>query len=195
MRPRGEGRDKQISKFLSLVLRHQPEIAALVLDEQGWAPVDAVMASLQRRFGQYTRPELEELVRTSDKQRFAFDESGERIRANQGHSLSVNLGLAPVVPPEVLFHGTNRRVLPAILEEGLIKGNRHHVHLSGDAETAKKVGDRRAGGTIILRVRAGEMAAAGFDFFRSANGVWLTDAVPPAYLDVPAEGGLSIPPR
>lgn len=186
---------KQASKFLSLVLRHQPEVAGLKLNPQGWAPVDHVIAALRSRFGDWTRADLEALVRASDKQRFAFDASGEHIRANQGHSVAVDLGLAPAPPPPALYHGTNRRFLPSILERGLIKGNRHHVHLSGDIETARKVGDRRAGGTVILRVRAGEMAAAGFAFFRSANGVWLTDTVPPAYLEMPPEAALSTPPR
>jgi putative RNA 2'-phosphotransferase len=172
------GQVKAVSKYLALVLRHKPEAAGLVLDAQGWAPVPEVLAAVQRRFGAFSREELEALVRSNDKQRYALDETGTRIRASQGHSVEVELGLQPVAPPPVLYHGTAVRFLPSILEEGLVKGKRHHVHLSGDMETARTVDARRAGETVILEVRAAEMAAAGHLFYRSANGVWLTEAVP-----------------
>ena len=177
-----QGAVKAASKYLALILRHRPEAGGLTLDPEGWAPVDDVLAALGRRFGRFERAELEELVRTNDKKRFAFDASGGRIRASQGHSVAVELGLEPVAPPAILYHGTTDRFLPSILEQGLVKGRRNHVHLSEDWETALTVGGRRAGGTAILAVRAGEMAAAGHLFYRSANGVWLTDRVPARWL-------------
>ncbi|PSJ36655.1 RNA 2'-phosphotransferase [Allosphingosinicella deserti] len=175
---------KQISKFLSLLLRHQPERAGLTLDPQGWVPTGAVVAALRSRFGTFSREDLERLVAGSDKQRFAFDESGERIRANQGHSVSVDLGLDAAAPPTILFHGTSRRFLGSILEQGLIKSRRQYVHLSHHVETAEKVARRRAGETVILEIASRRMAAEGYVFFRSANGVWLTDSVPPCFLAI-----------
>ncbi|HEX8584431.1 MAG TPA: RNA 2'-phosphotransferase [Allosphingosinicella sp.] len=173
---------KAISKYLALILRHKPEAAGLSLDREGWAPVEDVVAAVGRRFGGFTRADLQDLVRSNDKQRYALDGSGNRIRANQGHSVEVELGLEPALPPPLLFHGTVDRFVPSILEQGLVKGGRQHVHLSIDVATAQAVGGRRAGKTVILEVRAGEMAAAGHVFFRSANGVWLTGAVPAAFL-------------
>jgi putative RNA 2'-phosphotransferase len=186
----GQGAVKAVSKYLALILRHRPEAAGLRLDEQGWAPLADVLAAVQRRFGAFSQADMEELVRGNDKQRYAFDESGTRIRASQGHSVEVELGLEPAAPPRTLFHGTTGRFLPSILKQGLVKGRRHHVHLSADLDTARKVGGRRAGETVILEVRSETMAAAGHVFYRSANGVWLTDSVPPAFLAV-----LSTPPR
>ena len=179
----GPGALKAVSKYLALILRHRPEAAGLRLDAQGWAEVEAVLEAVRRRFGGFSRGDLEELVRSNDKQRFAFDETGTRIRANQGHSVEVELGLEPAAPPERLYHGTIARFLPSILEGGLVRGKRHHVHLSADQETARQVGGRRAGETVILEVRAGEMAAAGHIFYRSLNGVWLTETVPPRWLE------------
>ncbi|WP_346621012.1 RNA 2'-phosphotransferase [Blastococcus montanus] len=164
------------SKRLSFVLRHRPESVGLVLDPAGWADVEQVLGALR-----LTRQELERVVATNDKRRFAFDDTGTRIRASQGHSVTVDLGYAPEHPPEELFHGTVERFLPAILAEGLRPGRRHAVHLSPDVETARVVGGRR-GRPVVLRVDSSAMAAAGFTFRRSANGVWLVDAVPPAYL-------------
>ena len=180
----GEGAVKAVSKYLALVLRHKPEAAGLVLDAEGWAPVDDVLRAVRRRFGAFSGADLQELVRSNDKQRYALDETGTRIRASQGHSVQVELGLEPVAPPPLLYHGTAARFLPSILDRGLVKGKRHHVHLSGDIETARKVGARRSGETAILEVRAADMAAAGHLFYRSANGVWLTEAVPPRWLAV-----------
>jgi putative RNA 2'-phosphotransferase len=175
------GSKAHVSKFLALILRHRPEVGKLSLSRGGWAEVEAVLAAIRARFGAFDRAELEELVRTNDKSRYAFDESGERIRASQGHSVPVDLELQPAEPPPFLYHGTGKRFLPSILEEGLRKGNRHHVHLSADVETALKVGRRRGGEVAVLEVRSGEMAGA---FYRSANGVWLTDHVLPEYLRV-----------
>ncbi|MFO0574829.1 MAG: RNA 2'-phosphotransferase [Polyangia bacterium] len=170
------------SRFLSLVLRHRPEAIGLRLDAQGWVAVDELLAALAALGRPMTRAALEALVRDSDKQRFAL--RGDRIRANQGHSIAVDLGLAPEVPPAVLYHGTIARVLPSIRREGLIKGSRTHVHLSADRETALKVGARR-GAPVLLRVDAAALHAAGHAFFLSENGVWLVDAVPPRFLTFP----------
>ncbi len=164
------------SKRLSYVLRHAPASAGLTLDAAGWADVDALLAALG-----WTRAELERVVATNDKRRFALDESGTRIRASQGHSVAVDLGYAAQTPPQVLFHGTAERNLPVILAEGLRPGRRHAVHLSPDDVTARRVGARH-GRPVVLRVDAEGMARDGAVFTRSANGVWLVDAVPPRYL-------------
>jgi putative RNA 2'-phosphotransferase len=171
---------RQISKFLALILRHKPEAAGIVLDGAGWADVEAVIAAVARRFGGFDRGRLEELVRSNDKQRYAFDESGTRIRANQGHSVPVELELERLEPPPLLYHGTAERFLASILAEGLMKGRRHHVHLSPDAETAIRVGRRRGGAVALLEIRSGDMPDHAF--YRSANRVWLTEHVPPACL-------------
>lgn len=170
------------SKFLSLVLRHRPELIGLALDASGWVGVEALLAALARHGRPLDRAALEALVASSDKQRFALSADGTRIRANQGHSVQVELGLAPQPPPARLYHGTVAAALPSIRQHGLEKRARHHVHLSADRQTAMKVGGRR-GAPVILVVRAAEMAAASHVFYCSENGVWLTDSVPPAYLE------------
>lgn len=164
------------SKRLSSVLRHAPGSVGLTLDAAGWADVEALLAALG-----WTRAELEHVVATNDKRRFALDGSGTRIRASQGHSVPVDLGYAARTPPAVLFHGTAERNLPRIEAEGLRPGRRHAVHLSPDEVTARAVGARH-GRAVVLRVDAAGMTAAGAVFTRSANGVWLVDAVPPQYL-------------
>ena len=169
------------SKLLSLVLRHNPETIGLTLDAEGWTVIDDLLARAARHGTFMTRPELDEIVATSDKKRFAISGDGLRIRANQGHSVDVDLKLAPLTPPDLLYHGTVEKFIDSIRRQGLIKGQRHHVHLSADLATAELVGQRR-GKPVILTVPAGEMAKAGMAFFRSENGVWLTDHVPPAYI-------------
>ena len=169
------------SKFLSLVLRHRPDVISIELDAEGWVPVEDLLAACAQHGRAISREQLDTVVRTNDKQRFAFSADGTRIRANQGHSLPVDLGLVPVEPPDLLYHGTVPRFLDSIRRDGLTKGNRHHVHLSPDIQTATKVGKRR-GRPIVLVIEAGRMFRDGHKFFRSENGVWLTDAVPPAYL-------------
>ncbi len=172
----------KVSKYLSKHLRHEPERLGLTLGPGGWVAVDDLLrACAEHRFA-VTVEELREVVEGSDKQRFAFDETGRRIRANQGHSVEVDLHLEEREPPEVLYHGTVERSLPPILAEGLNKGKRHHVNLSKDVETAWKVGGRR-GKPVILGVAAVRMHRDGHTFLLSANGVWLTDAVPPEYLE------------
>ncbi|MGY1803051.1 RNA 2'-phosphotransferase [Blastococcus sp. SYSU D00922] len=170
----------RVSKRLSYVLRHHPESVGLTLDDAGWADVDELLTTLR-----LTREELEHVVAANDKQRFAFDATGRRIRASQGHSVAVDLGYAPATPPDELFHGTVDRFLPAILAEGLRPGRRHAVHLSPDAATARAVGGRR-GRPVVLRVDAAALSADGHVLTRSANGVWLVDRVPPRYLAVVA---------
>ena len=171
----------KLSKFLSLVLRHEPERIGITLDSAGWVPVIDLMAACERHGIALSYTDLAEVVATSHKKRFAFSEDGQRIRANQGHSVEVDLGLTPVPPPEILYHGTVEKFLPSIRNEGLRKGERHHVHLSADETTAIKVGERR-GQPVILKIAAGKMHADGHPFFLSANGVWLTDHVPVLYI-------------
>ncbi|MET8833809.1 RNA 2'-phosphotransferase [Micromonospora sp. NPDC004540] len=170
----------RVSKRMSLALRHRPERFRLALDRAGWVPVEDLLAALG-----ISRADLDAVVAGNDKQRFAVErgpDGVDRIRASQGHSVPVDLGLTPATPPDRLFHGTSEAVLPAIRVEGLRRGRRHHVHLSPDVETAHRVGTRRGGAVVILTVDAAAMAGNGFVFYRSANGVWLTDTVPPAYL-------------
>jgi putative RNA 2'-phosphotransferase len=169
------------SKFLSLVLRHEPEKIGLQLDSQGWVSINELLSKAAGKLP-LTVELLHEVVRTSDKQRFAISEDGTRIRANQGHSVPVELGLVPHVPPEQLYHGTATRFLDSIRRQGLLRGDRHHVHLSADTETAIKVGTRH-GQPAVLIVHAGDMHRAGHVFFRSDNGVWLVAHVPPAFLE------------
>jgi putative RNA 2'-phosphotransferase len=171
----------RVSKRLSYVLRHRPSSIGVTLDDAGWADVARLLAALAAHGLPLTRAELDHVVATNDKQRFAFDASGTRIRASQGHSRPVDLGCVPETPPSELFHGTVARFVPAILAEGLKPGRRHAVHLSADVATARVVGGRR-GDPVVLRVDAAAMAGDGHRFTRSANGVWLVDAVPPRYL-------------
>jgi putative RNA 2'-phosphotransferase len=180
-----------ISKRLSYVLRHRPGSVGLAPDPGGWVPVDDLLAALAANGRPVSRADLDAVVAGNDKRRFAMEPGPDgrlRIRASQGHSVEVDLGLAPVAPPLVLYHGTARSSLASIRSGGLRKGRRHHVHLSGDRETARRVGARRAGEVAILEVDAAAMAADGYPFFRSANGVWLADHVPARYLsaDSPA---------
>jgi putative RNA 2'-phosphotransferase len=177
-------RHTAISKFLSYVLRHRPDEIGITLDANGWVSVEELLAASERHGQPISRGELEHVVAHNTKKRFALSEDGARVRASQGHSVAVELGYEPSAPPEVLYHGTARHNLPSIRENGLDKGKRHQVHLSPDEETARTVGQRH-GEVVVLRVRAGEMARAGFTFYRSANGVWLTDSVPYFYVDEP----------
>jgi putative RNA 2'-phosphotransferase len=176
----------KVSKFLSLVLRHKPERIGLALDDKGWADVGKLIDRAGAHGVALTRDLIAEIVATSDKQRFALDPAGRRIRANQGHSIAVDLDLSPTVPPAVLFHGTAKKSLRFIRDEGLKRGRRQHVHLSPDEATAVKVG-RRHGRPVVLRIAAARMAAAGHAFFLSTNGVWLTDCVPREFITFPNE--------
>ncbi len=177
-----EQRTVKVSKYLSKHLRHQPDRIGLALDENGWVEIDALLAAAAaHRFG-ITRAELDHVVAVNDKRRFAIE--GGQIRANQGHSVDVDLDLPPASPPAYLFHGTVAAHLAAIRAEGLRPMKRHAVHLSPDRETATRVGARR-GRPVVLSVDAGAMHHDGHVFQVSANGVWLTSAVPPGYLRFP----------
>jgi putative RNA 2'-phosphotransferase len=175
---------KKKSKFLSLVLRHEPEKIGINLDTAGWAEVNDLLEGYRKRGKHLTIAELQELVATSDKKRFAFSPDGRRIRANQGHSVPVDLELPPLEPPEILYHGTATRFIDAIRLEGLISMSRQHVHLSLDVETAMKVGQRH-GKPVILKVFSKQMHESGLLFFRADNGVWLTERVAATYIVFP----------
>lgn len=182
--------DVRLSKMLSLWLRHQPEEAGLTLDPQGWTDVDDVLAALARADFTCDWLSLLRVVDESDKQRFELSSDAARIRARQGHSVAVDLGWPQVLPPELLYHGTVERFLPAILAEGLSPMRRHHVHLSPDQDTATRVAKRR-GVPVILAVRAHALAKTGQPFFLTSNAVWLTSAVPRGFLEYtePAQSG------
>lgn len=172
---------KRISKFLSLILRHKPEALPINLDEQGWGDLDEIIEKMQRKGMEVDQSIIESVVANNDKQRFRLDLSNRRIRANQGHSIDIDLALEPSAPPKELFHGTATRFIDSIMEKGLIRGNRQHVHLSLDIGTATKVGSRH-GKPTILKVDAGAMHQQGFVFYVSENGVWLTEHVPVEFL-------------
>ncbi|MBS1795478.1 MAG: RNA 2'-phosphotransferase [Acidobacteria bacterium] len=176
-------RRTKISKFLSLVLRHKPEEIGLTLEENGWVAVDKLIKACAGYGKKFTLAELREVVETNDKKRFAFDASGRKIRASQGHSVDVEIEFEERDPPPELFHGTAEKYVGEIFAEGLKKMSRHHVHLSADTATAQKVGVRH-GKPVIFRIDTARMLAAGHKFYVSANGVWLTDAVPPEFLEV-----------
>lgn len=175
-----KGNHTGTSKFISLILRHKPEVIGITLDEHGWANVEELIAGVNR-----TRPldlaGLEEIVRTDEKQRYSFNADKTKIRANQGHSVPVDVELEAVTPPEILYHGTGEKYVESIEAQGLIPKTRLYVHLSGDYATAVKVGARH-GKPRIYQVHSGQMAADGYVFYRSVNGVWLTKEVPLKYL-------------
>ena len=177
-----ERRTVKVSKYLAKHLRHQPERIGLTLDEAGWVEIDTLIEAAAAHGFRFTRAELDHVVAANDKRRFAVE--GTRIRASQGHTVEVDLGLTPATPPAYLYHGTVARNLDAIRTEGLRPMARHDVHLSRDRETATRVGARR-GRPVVLSVDAGAMHADGHVFHVSANGVWLTTAVPPHYLRFP----------
>ena len=170
------------SKFLSLILRHEPERVGLKLDQAGWTSVSELLDAVNRHGIPLTVEGLKHVVATNDKKRFAFSEDGLRIRASQGHSVDVDLQYEPQTPPEFLYHGTPERFIASIRRTGLDKGERHHVHLSPDPDTARKVGQRR-GRPFVLTIRSGDMHRAGHKFYLSANGVWLVVHVPPQFID------------
>jgi putative RNA 2'-phosphotransferase len=170
------------SKFLSLILRHEPERVGIKLDSAGWVSVSELLDALNRNGVSLTLEGLKDIVATSDKKRFALSEEGLKIRASQGHSVEVNLQYKPETPPEFLYHGTPEKFVESIRSTGLNKGN--DVHLSPDETTAAKVGQRR-GRPVVLKIRAGEMHRAGHVFRRSANNVWLVDSLPAEFIQFP----------
>lgn len=168
---------KRISKLMSLILRHQPDVIGVKLDANGWLDVDQLIQGINRKGIPFDFEQLQLVVDQNDKKRFAFNENKTRIRANQGHSVKVDVELKATTPPDILFHGTVDRFLDSIMEKGLIPKSRLHVHLSADLETAQRVGSRR-GKPIILKIDTKSMLEKGHVFYRSENGVWLTDQVP-----------------
>ena len=176
-----EKENTRISKFLSLVLRHQPQTLGLRLDENGWINVEQLLDGMNQAGFSIDRQILIHVVETNSKKRFAFNEMQDRIRANQGHSVEVELGYHPQNPPDILYHGTSIQSVVAIQQLGLTKMSRHHVHLSADVETATKVGQRQ-GKPVVFEVHAKQMFDEGFIFYQSDNGVWLTDRVPANFL-------------
>lgn len=171
-----------ISRFLSLVLRHDPDKIGITLDPQGWISVDTLLSQMNAHGKNIDFEQLCDVVDSNDKKRFAFNEDKTSIRANQGHSVTVDLQYEAIQPPEYLYHGTVAKFMDAIRKNGLLKMSRHHIHLSESLETATKVGTRR-GNPIILTVRSGEMFKRGITFFKSENGVWLTDIVPAEFIE------------
>ena len=172
---------QQLSKLMSLILRHKPETIGITLDEHGWADVQALVNGINKKYV-FDQEMLEEIVRTDSKGRYAFNETHTKIRANQGHSIQVDVELEVKTPPEYLWHGTGRKYVDAIEQMGLIPKSRLYVHLSGDIDTAEKVGARH-GELVIYRVMSGNMARAGYTFYLSKNGVWLTKKVPTQFLE------------
>ena len=175
---------KGASKFLSLVLRHKPETIGVKLDPNGWVDVDKLLDGCKKVGRNIDMALLERTVVENDKMRFTFNADKTKIRANQGHSQQVDVELEELEPPLMLYHGTLERHWHSIKEQGLLKMNRLYVHLSVDEETARKVAERRVGQSMICRIDAGSMARDGHKFYRSLNGVWLTDHVPPKYIMV-----------
>ncbi|MBR9859403.1 RNA 2'-phosphotransferase [bacterium] len=173
--------EKQISKLLSLVLRHSPETIGIELDQQGWTNVNHLITKVNEYGTEIKLDQLKAVVANSDKQRFSFNEDGTKIRANQGHSVPIDLGFIAKNPPPFLYHGTATKNKESILQFGLKKQARHHVHLSKDIETAVRVGQRH-GKPIIFKISTKLMLEKGHEFYESANGVWLTEAVPAEFL-------------
>ena len=170
-----------ISRYISLILRHKPEVIGISLDEHGWANVDELIEGISKTEKEFNMETLEEIVRTDNKQRYSFNEDKTLIRANQGHSMPVDVDLAEVKPPEFLYHGTGEKYVESIKEQGLIPKSRLYVHLSEDIETAEDVG-KRHGKPVIYIVKSGEMYRDGYVFYKSVNEVWLTKEVPVKYL-------------
>jgi putative RNA 2'-phosphotransferase len=170
------------SRFISLILRHKPQVIGITLDEHGWADVKELIDGVNRSEGHYLDQELlEEIVRTDEKQRYSFNEDHSLIRANQGHSIPVDVELEKRTTPDILWHGTGEKYVASIKERGLLPKTRLYVHLSSDMETAKKVGSRH-GKPVVFRVDCRQMEQDGYEFFLSANNVWLTKEIPAAYL-------------
>ncbi|MBV7530066.1 RNA 2'-phosphotransferase [Chitinophaga sp. sic0106] len=174
-----EKQKKHVSKFLSLVLRHKPEEIGLELDANGWAVIDELIAKSNVKF---TKADLLDIVATNDKQRFALNADQTMIRASQGHSVNIDLGLAPSVPPEILYHGTAADTVDLLRKEGIQRMSRQYVHLSTQQSTAVQVGGRH-GAPVVVSVRTGQMHADGLLFYLSENKVWLTEFVPAKYID------------
>jgi putative RNA 2'-phosphotransferase len=181
--PMNQDQSIRRSKFLSLVLRHEPQAARVTLDSAGWVPVDELLEGCAKAGMALTRAELDHLVATNPKRRFEYNDDCTRIRASQGHSVEVDLQYAPAVPPDVLYHGTATRFLESIRAQGLSKMQRHHVHLADETTTTLQVGARH-GKPVLLHIQAGAMHHAGHAFFHATNGVWLVDHVPAEFIQI-----------
>lgn len=175
------------SRFISLILRHNPSVIGIELDPHGWADVKELIKGINSK-QKFTMKDLEEIVRTDNKQRYSFNEDKTKIRANQGHSINVDVELEECKPPRTLYHGTGEKYVSSIRKGGLIKKSRQYVHLSDNIETAIKVGERH-GSPVVFIIHSDEMWKDGYKFYRSKNGVWLTDHVPPKYLNSPEQSG------
>jgi putative RNA 2'-phosphotransferase len=173
-----------ISKFLSFVLRHRPQEIGITLDPQGWVGIDDLLVACSAHGHKISRGNFNYVVAYNNKKRFAISENGKRVRASQEHSVEIDLGYQPAIPPELLYHGRASKNLPSIRRQGLTKGKRHHVHLSLDLTTARAVG-KRHGSPVVLTIRADEMVQAGFIFYKSSNAVWLTEMVPYEFIVEP----------
>lgn len=171
----------KIGRYISLILRHKPDVIGITLDKHGWANVDELIKGVNKS-RKLTMEMLEEIVATDDKQRYSFNEDKTKIRANQGHSIDVDVELEEVQPPEYLWHGTGRKYVDSIMKDGLISKSRLYVHLSDNYNTAINVGVRH-GEPVVLCIWAGDMYRDGYKFYRSKNGVWLVKHVPVEYLD------------
>ena len=172
-----------LSRFMALILRHKPEVIGIQMDEHGWVRADELAAKIAAKKNvAFTMADLEYIVRTDEKQRYAFNEDKSMIRANQGHSVPVDVGLTEAVPPAVLWHGSGEKYAASIERQGLVPKTRLYVHLSCNRRTAVAVG-RRHGRPVVYRIAAGEMAANGYAFYLSANGIWLTKVVPRQYIE------------
>ena len=170
------------SKFLSKVLRHNPGLIGLTINEEGWVLVSELIEKCKKFGKQINRENLDEVVEKNNKKRFAYDQSGTLIRASQGHSIKIELGYETLEPPKILYHGTAKQNINSIMKSGLIKGKRHHVHLSIDIDTALNVG-KRHGKVVVFKVHTKQMYNDSYKFYCSENGVWLTDNVPTNYLE------------
>lgn len=177
----GKEKHKEISRFMSLILRHKPETIGISLDEHGWADVEELIKGINASGKHLDRDMLDEIVQTDNKQRYSYSEDGSLIRANQGHSIPVDVELEEKIPPDVLWHGTGEKYVGSIDEQGLIPKSRLYVHLSSDIATAKKVGSRH-GKPVIYQVDCKQMVDDGYQFYLSVNGVWLTKVVPVQYM-------------
>lgn len=174
-------KENKLSVFISLVLRHKPEAAGIALDEHGWANVDELIEGINKSGQQITTEILEEIVRNDEKSRYSFNQDKTLIRANQGHSVKVDVELKEQEPPSTLYHGTAKRFVESIFKDGLQPMSRLYVHLSKNHETAVKVG-KRHGEPAVLQIDTGKMHRDGYKFYLSENGVWLTGEVPVKYI-------------
>lgn len=180
----------KLSKFLSLILRHKPQVIGLQLDANGWAKVEELIDLVNQHGIAISYELLDAIVQQNDQERFTFNADRSKIRAHQGPALSVNLELVSEAPPPILFHGTATRFLSSIRLKGLLPGSRQHVHLAAEELTAIRVGQRH-GHPVVLKVKAQAMCQAGYQFYCSNNGVWLTETVPPQYIEFPTKAGRS----